>query len=175
MYLLWSLLNIGLFIFFIVICFKAIRLVKEEVGLMASIVFVLGLLSFGTNSNDDKNDKEPNSDQIKTWRFISPDSIEKNSKSSVILDLEKTLMSKNSLLISYGKDTLQKNFIPMSANSWTTGFVSGTKWRPRSIIVNRTAQHNKFEYFVDGTIEWNLFGSTFYTKAKSYQGFVLVK
>lgn len=65
-YLLWSILNIGLFLFFIIICFKATKLIREKLGLIATIVFVFGLLSFVGNSNNHNDNKEPDSNQIKT-------------------------------------------------------------------------------------------------------------
>jgi len=39
MYLIWGLLNIGLLFYFLIIYFKAIKLVRREIGLFASIVF----------------------------------------------------------------------------------------------------------------------------------------
>ena len=68
LYLLWGLLNIGLFIYFIVISIKATKLVREKVGLFASLIFLFGLLSFGGRSNND--DKEPNSNQIMRFRWL---------------------------------------------------------------------------------------------------------
>jgi hypothetical protein len=174
-YLLWALLNIGLFIFFIVICFNATKLIKEKFGVLTSIVFVFGLLSFVGRSNNDKDNKEPNSNQIKTWKFNSIDSLDKSSNVYMDIDLEKTLISKYSLGIGYGKDKQLQNNIPTSANTWTTGFESGTSWKPISIIVNRTDDNNKFEYEVDGTIKWSLLGMKIYSQPKHWKGIVTLK
>ena len=43
LYLIWGLLNLGLVIYFLVICFRATKLVKEKIGLFAAVFFVLGL------------------------------------------------------------------------------------------------------------------------------------
>ena len=48
--LIWGIFNGILLLYFIVICFKSVKLVKEEIGFLASLVFVLGLLSFMSNS-----------------------------------------------------------------------------------------------------------------------------
>jgi len=101
-YLLWGILNIGVFIFFIITCFKATKLIREKVGLIASIVFGFGFLSFVGQSNNDN--KEPNSNKIKTWKFISEDSLKSNNTYLLNIDLEKTLVSKYGLAIKYGKD-----------------------------------------------------------------------
>jgi energy-coupling factor transporter transmembrane protein EcfT len=175
LYLVWALLNIGLFIFFIVICFNATKLIKEKFGVLTSIVFVLGLLLFIEQSNVDKDNKEPNSNQIKTWKFNSSDSLDKGSIVFRDFDLEKTLISKYSLGIGYGKDKQLQNNIPVSANTWTTGFESGTSWEPISIIINRTDDNLKFEYDVNGTIKWNLLGMTMYSQPKHWKGIAVLK
>jgi len=36
-YLIWGLLNLGLVICFLVICFKATKLVREKIGLIAAV------------------------------------------------------------------------------------------------------------------------------------------
>jgi hypothetical protein len=175
LYLLWGLLNIGLFIFFVVICFRATKLVREKVGLFASIIFVFGLLSFMGNSNDDKDNKEPGSSQMRAWKFVSEDSIDRNATFFIDVELEKTLISKYQLGIKYGKDKQGQLNIPISGNSFTTSFVSGTNWKPSSIIVNRTSDNNKFEYYVDGIMEWKLLGATVYSQPKGYKGTTLTK
>ena len=52
--------------------------------------------------------------------------------------------------------------------------VSGTDWKPISIIINRTANNNRFEYAVDGIVEWKLFGATLYSQVKNYRGHVTI-
>ena len=169
LYLLWSLLNIALFLYFIIICFKATKLLREKVGLLASIIFVAGSLSFIGQSNIDNDNKEPNSNQIRTWKFHSADTLNKNATFSLDVILEKTLVSKYNLGIKYGKNQEQFN-IPISAYTMTTGFSSGTNWKPITIVVNRTADNNKFEYMVTGMVEWKLLGATLYSQLKEYKG-----
>lgn len=174
-YLLWGLLNIGLFLFFIVICLKATKLIREKIGLFASIIFAFGLLSFIGHSNSGNDNKEPNSNQIKTWKFISEDSLKNNDSYFLDIDLEKTLVSNYYLGIKYVKDKSRQINIPISAYSSTTGFISGTNWKPVSIIANRTNDNNKFEYFVNGVVEWKLLGATIYSQLKEYKGIALTK
>jgi hypothetical protein len=178
LYLLWALLNVGLFIFFLVICFNATKLIKEKFGILTSIVFVFGLLSFIGQSNTDKDNKEPNTNQIKTWKFNSADSLDKGPNifmDYVDIDLEKTLISKYSLGISYNHNKQLQNNIPLSANTSISGFISGTSWKPISIIVNRTDDNLKFKYEVSGTIKWNLLGVTIYSQPKNWKGVAVLK
>lgn len=175
LYLLWALLNVGLFIFFVIICFNAAKLTKEKSGVLAAIVFVFGLLSFVGKNNSDNDNMEPNSNQIKIWKFNSPDSLNQGSNTYTIIDLEKTSISKYSLGISYGKDKELKNTIPISANTFNTGFQSGTSWKPTSIIINGTDDSTKFEYKVDGTVNWNLLGMRIFAQPKHWKGIAVLR
>jgi hypothetical protein len=47
---------------------------------------VFGLLSFVGGSNDDKANKEPNSNQIRIWKFALEDSLEKSA--TFLIDVE---------------------------------------------------------------------------------------
>lgn len=150
LYLLWSLLNIALFLFFVVICFKTTKLVRESFGLVSFLIFVLGLLSFIGNSNNNKANKEPHSNQIRSWKFTSEDSLDRNETFYITIELEENLISKYNLGIKFGKNKQSKLNFPISAYSQTTGFISGINWYPLSIIINKTYDNTKFEYYVDG-------------------------
>jgi len=139
-------------------------------GGFTAIVFVLGLLSFVSNSDTNTN-KEPNSNKIKTWNFNTDDDLTRKTYSQTI-DLEKTLISKNTLGITYGKKD-QAN-LPISAYSITSGFTSGRSWSPLTIIVNPT-KDNRLSYFVSGVLEWKLLGATLYTQTNNYKGVLMPK
>jgi hypothetical protein len=181
-YLLWGLLNIGLAIYFIITCFKATKLIHEKNGLLASAIFVCGLLSFVVFSkkNDDNkvridNKKETILGRNKTWEFASKDSLKRNSTNWIDIDLEKTIISKFVLCIEYGKVKQGELNVPISAITSTSGFLSGTSWKPISISVNRTTDNNKFEYLVVGFVKWKLLGATLYSQQKEYSGISLLK
>lgn len=172
LYLIWSLLNLGLVIYFLVICFKAIKLVREKIGLFAAVFFVLGLLTFIGQSAKDNYSKEQNSNQLNSWTFASVDSLKQYSISSLEIDLEKDLISKKYLGIIYGKDGQGQLNIPIRANSATTGLICGIIWKPISVVVNRTDDNNKFDYIVVGIVDWKLLGATIYTQSKRFDGIV---
>jgi hypothetical protein len=174
-YLFWGFLNIGIFLFFIVTYFRATKLIRESFGLLASIVFVSGLLSFIGKSNDDKDTKEPGLSRIKTWKFISEDSADRYTHFFMDVDLENTLISKYELGIRYGKNKQEKLNIPISGHSWTTGIKSGTKWIPSYIMVNNTDDNTQFGYHVAGIIEWKLLGATIYSQPKEYRGIAKIE
>ncbi len=172
-YLMWGLINIGLLLYFIFICFRATRLIREKLGLFASLIFVFGLLSFIGSCNNNHHKLNPNN--AGTWQFNSEDNSIDNSTNGVDVDLEKTLISKYSLAIVYGEDKKTKLNFPIKAYSTTNGFISGTKWLPISINVNKTDDNKKFQFLVQGIIEWKLLGTTLYSQAKLYRGFAQIK
>ncbi|CAN5414957.1 hypothetical protein BH11BAC3_BH11BAC3_44580 [soil metagenome] len=175
LYLSWALLNIAITIYFGIVYIKTIKLIREKIGVVAAFIFVLALLSFVSQSDGDNDNLEPDSNQVKTWKFNSADSLDKWSNEVIITELEKTLISTYSLGISYGKDTTLKYNIPVSANTWTSGFQGGTGWKPLSILVNRTNNNQQFEYEVNGIVKWNLLGMTIYKQTKNWKGIATVK
>lgn len=129
MYLIWGLLNIGLLIYFLIICFKVIKLVREKMGLFVTVFFVLMLLSFIANANKDSYSKTTNSNQTKTWNNPSEDSL------SFYANYLPRIVMENNLVTSYYLDVLcgkDKNdyMVPKSADTSKNGLNAGTKWTP---------------------------------------------
>jgi hypothetical protein len=175
-YLIWGIFNFVLFVFFITICFKATKLIREELGLFPAVVFVFGILSFSGNSSSNDYNKEPNSNQIKTWKFSPENSLNKIGTDLVDVILEKTLIAEYNLGISYSKEKKKESKCsPVSAYSSTSGITCGTLWIPKSIIVTQTNTKNKFEYSVNGEVEWKLLGLTLFTQIKQYKGITKIK
>jgi len=118
-------------------------------GILAAVIFILILLSFTNQPNNDN--KEPNSNHIKTWQFL-PQDTSANTKSYFLqIPLEKTMVSKFDLGIVY--KVIENNAsIPISAYSSQSGFVNGIIWKPTSIIVNKTVNANKLQYQLAGIV-----------------------
>lgn len=169
LYLLWGILNVGIFICFIIICLRATKFIREKIGLLAAIFFAIGLLSFITADND-RDNKEPNSNRVKTWNFSPEDDIEKNTATYITVPIDETLVSTYNLYIKYGKHKQGQFNVPVSANSSVIGWTSGTNWKLVSISVNRTNDNTKFEYWVHGVTEWKLLGLTIISQGKVYKG-----
>lgn len=168
-YLLWALINLALIIYFVSICIKAIKLVRQELGLFATVIFVIGLLSFCTHNND-KN-KDTNSNKTRNWTFASSDSLKQDMSSFLRVELQDNLISKYEIALDYGKDKNNIN-VPISAFPSTTGFMAGTEWKPVSISVYKTNDNTRFRYYVAGSVEWNLLGVNVYAQNKMFEGTV---
>jgi hypothetical protein len=174
LYIVWGFLNLVLFVFVLFLFVKGVIFIREKIGIGAAMIFVFIVLSFKQAYNGNDN-TETNSNQLKTWKFESPDSLDKASNGRIEIDLEHTKISTYHLGVGYGKDKELKRKIPTSANTWTTGIEFGTSWKPISIIVNQTNQTDKFHYDVEGTIKWKLLGFTVYSQQKKWTGEVIAK
>jgi hypothetical protein len=174
-YLIWGLLNIVIIVYFLVICIKATRFLRQKIGLFAAIFFVVGLLLLLGQPTKDSYSSGLKSNDTKVWDFAPGDSLNSNATFLLNVELEENLISKKRLLIKHGKDIQGQHNIPISAYSLTTGFISGTTWKPTSISVSRTNDNNKFQYFVVGIVDWKLLGVTIYTQSKRFNGIVSTK
>ena len=159
-YLLWAIVNIGLAGLFLAICFNAAKLVKEKYGVLFTLVLVIGLLSFVGGANNDNDNREPGTNQVRTWKFNTPETLNKQATAYIQVDFEKTAISRYILGISYARNREMQEYIqgisyarnremqeyiPLSANTTISGLRSGTSWKPGSVVVNRTNDSNKFE------------------------------
>lgn len=171
-YLIWSIINFGLIIYFFKICYNAIKLVKEKMGLFSAIFLVFGFLSFLSLANS-SNPNESNSDLFNSWEFASKDTLSNKGMLSIKIELEKNLVSTKYLRIQYGKDVHGKINIPQSASTSESGFSSGgATWEPSSVKVFNASDKDEFEYYVDGIVCWRLLGATFFTQSKDFKGIV---
>ncbi len=169
-YLLWSLLNIGLLLFFVFVCIRATKLMWTQMGPFASIVFVAGLLSFISNSNDHRVSKlvKP---QTKTWVSPLTDSLNVGSFNRH-LSLEKTIGLDFDLIILYGRHIITNREMPAIAISTMTGLLSGLTWQPTMINIQHTDNPTAYAYRVKGILYWKLLRSTVYTEQKIYKGVI---
>jgi len=174
MYLIWGLLNIGLLIYFLTICFKVIKLVREKMGLFVTVLFVIMLLSFIGNAYKDSYNKTTNSNQTKTWENTSEDSLNLYTSYLPRIEMENNLVTSYYLDVFYGKD---KNdyLVPKSAYTSKNGLNAGTKWTPISIELKETNDKNKYTYFVYGVVDWNLLGTVIYTQEKRFKGTIVTE
>jgi hypothetical protein len=174
-FLLWGIISIGFYIYFLVICFRAAKVVREKLGLGITIVLVIGLLSFMGKRNDSNEINNSTVQMTKSWKFYPQDSIESNSNDYVSIALKSTLLAKYTLGFSYGVHKTTKQLVPIQAHSDIDGVSAGTHWKPQLIFINTAEDAKKFEYHVEGIIEWKLLNVTIYAQEKSYKGIVVVK
>ena len=169
--LVWALLNIGIGVYFLLICFKATKFVRERMGILATVVFVVGIL-FSSQSNNNKENMEPTSNQIKTWYFSPRDSTGQTKVYSEKIALEKNVASTYYLNIGYKLDKKSNEGIPIWATSNQTGLICGSYWDPMEITVNKIHGTDKLQYTVEGIVDWKLAVFTLYSQPRNFQGTV---
>ena len=166
-YLLWCILNIGLGLFFLYLCFRSVKLIGQKFGLLAGFVFLLGLLSF-VNHQPKELGVSPDKDKW-SWEAVSKDdSLFYLPQKTQKIILESNLMFNIELSVFYLNQDGENEMIPVRAYCRISGSTSGYKWIPISVSINKTGEH--FEYFVSGEIELSLLGATLHHNYKNYSG-----
>jgi hypothetical protein len=163
--LLWGILNIAILIYFIIICFKAIKIVRDNLGGIATLVFVMGLLSFISKPNEENN-------KVKTFK-IKDESIIKGDEKSIRnvfsqeIVLEKELASTILATITF-KEYDQKIRL-LNAYADRSGFVSGIDWKASNVDITKNTD-NSYNYQITGTKDWRILGLGVYTQFKIFKG-----
>ncbi|MBP6759067.1 MAG: hypothetical protein KA133_07435 [Flavobacterium sp.] len=162
--IIWGILNIGILVYFTIICFKAAKIIRENLGGWATLVFVLGLLSFMEKKEEDNSFKSFNLQEEKkdtVQNYVG------NSYGKDVL-LEDNLATQIRARIMYGKDSTGKKLLKATASR--DGFVSGTYWNPSHFLVSKLDNKDNYEYDVIGTLEWKILGIRLYTESKEFIG-----
>lgn len=168
LFLLFSILNITFLIAFIYIGYRAIILVRKEIGLWAAIVLVIGLLS-SSSSTSNKNNINSNFKNLNNQQKVLKGLSKMNS-----IVLEDNLLNTVNLMISYTvEDGTQKAFYT-EANSMLTGFTGSRKWNPDRINIH-FIDNKHYSYNVNGIMEWYFFKSVIYKELKTFKGIVEIK
>ncbi len=166
--LIWGILNIIILIYFIIICFQATKIIRENLGGMATLILVLGLLSFKVKSKDEN-------DKIKTFDLQNisqePEKFERNTHLKG-KKLEENLLTDFHMLIKYGEDNNEIKLLTAYVNR--TGIEMGTEWKPSTVFLNKV-HNNLYEYHISGSIDWEILGIRFYTQLKEFDGKIELK
>jgi hypothetical protein len=163
-HLAWSILNTGLIIFYIIICYRATGLVKEKLGIFAATVFALGILFSMSSSNSTKNVDRNNRDH---WEFDYYDTIKYKRSFDIVLD--NTLISSYNLIIECDKTNGKREDKPIEAYTSMNGYRCGHNWVVKKILIKKE-EIGKLNYYVRFVSEWRLFGIKLYSQRKSYEG-----
>lgn len=151
-HLLWGILNFIILFYFLLTVFKALRLVREKMGLLPVLVIVFGLMSFvNSHVQDEETTIRHRNDEVRAFKTLK---LEDDWVTSYLMD------------IRYQKD--HDEIIPVKLDAQATGFVFGTNIKTGVFTINRRG--DKFEYEIIITVKWNLMGSEVYSESKSYKG-----
>jgi hypothetical protein len=163
--ILWGIVNIAILIYFIIICFKVIKIVRENLGVVATLIFVIGLMSFISKPKDE-------SYKVKTFEIKDESIIKGEEKISDHIFqhdivLEKKLATTIIATITFKEYDQQVRLL----NTYTvmTGFVSGIDWKASNVDFTKN-KDNSYTYQIIGTKDWRILGIRIYTQMKDYKG-----
>lgn len=156
LYLLWSLINLGMFIWFVLIAFSVLKLVRQNLGMVSTIVFIVGVLSFTRSAvvNDDRQNKNLNTNETVNFE-----------------NLEKSVSYNLDLMYVYKKDTVYTGALP--GKVLESGIISGHSWEPALTRIH--LKNQVIDYYVAGTHQWKLLGLVLYNENKTYKGRINIK
>jgi hypothetical protein len=163
--LLWGTLNIAILIYFLIICFKVTKIVRENLGIFATLIFVFGLMSFIGNQKEENTENK-----IFNLQYETEKSEHNKFDGNTYLRekiLENNLMTDIHISISFGENSIEKKLL--TSYVYRNGFVSGTDWKTSNINVSKL-DNNNYQYNVTGTIDWKILGIKFYTELKEFNG-----
>lgn len=163
--LLWGIVNSAILIYFIIICFKVIKIVRENLNGIATLVFVIGLLSFISNPNDENNN-------MKTFK-IKDESIIKSegNNNGRIFDRDIILEKKiaTTIIAKVTFKEYDQQFQLLNANTMMNGFISGIDWKTSNVEITKI-KNNLYNYQITGTKDWRILGIKIYTQLKDFNG-----
>lgn len=164
----WGILNIGILIYFILICCKATKIIRENIGGIAALVFVLGLLSFMGKPHDE-NGSSQTFDLQKENKVNEPNSLNRfvNSKE---IPIEENLTTKIAVTLLYTENKTEKKLVKAMVHR--DGFICGTYWKASHINISKEDRDPNYEYHLSGTIDWKILGIKLYTQMKECKGII---
>lgn len=167
LFALFFLLNLFFALAFLYVIYRAVILVRKDIGIWAAFILVLGILPSSLNSP--KNDTQK-------FTFNTDKVIVKGTSGSKYLILEDNWLNDICLNINYGLDEASQKYIPTEANSLLTGITNDNyKWIPQIVLIKPTENPKRMEYEVYGVIQWKFFFISNYSESKTYKGFIDIK
>jgi hypothetical protein len=161
--LIWFLLNLTILIYFLYICFEVLKLIKNKIGIIKTIIITIGFISITThNSNNEKN-------------FI--DILDKSNRYTEKFKVEElidnNIISKIKLSIFYVNEN--NEIIFTNAKSENFGLIGGTDLEIHSISFNKSEIINQYEYRLSASKIWKILGIRIYTESINYDGEFKIK
>jgi hypothetical protein len=163
--LLWSALNIGLFAGLVYIFFRAAKLVKQHIGWLAAVFFVLGLTIIA--GRPASSSSLPSNDNLLSG---TPQNAPLGNASTLKLV---HLGSNNdlNLLAEYHQ---QNGLVrPRGLYAFVSGFWLGHTWQPVTGMLEQRG--SQLYYTAVLTHNWNLLGVHVFSQTTDFTGFMPIK
>lgn len=155
----WGILNIAILIYFVIVCIKSTKIIREKLGVVTALILVLGLLSFVAAPKDENSKTE-------SFKF-NKNKFQGNTYLKSV-KLEDNLATEIELTVKFGENEKEKKIL--SAQTNRNGFVSGTNWKVETVSIENSKKENKYLYEVSGILEWKILGLRIYSESKYFKG-----
>ena len=162
-YLLWSILNAVLLLYFFYLFIGLIvngrEVFRGKFMPISILVLTLGVVQMLSASvSEEKN----------TEILITENYNEQSETEYRRIVLEDNLASDIELVVNYSVE--DGKLIPFRSRCHLTGFVLGFEWEFISLDTYGTKEIGHPDFVAVGSLEWNLFGFNIYTQNKSFTG-----
>ena len=157
-YLLWSLLNLAALVWFLFIAFSVLKPVRDSLGTVSAIIFVVCCLSFIKSSVTNKQEKIALDPAIK-------DQVTASEK------IHQDLFYNIDLIYVYSKDSIAQNEI--RGTTVKSGVVIGHEWKP--LLTKMTYSNGMLQYISSGNHEWTFLGLTLHSAPEEFKGTIKAK
>ncbi len=174
-YLLWTLLNFALLIFFITVCFRATKIIKENLGTFAVLVFVLGLLSFVSKGHIAPPPLTEKPGDPTTFQRTQNLGISPSTSYYVSEPVAKYVGSSLNMNVSFIRRSTEDSIAASKVEFSINGLVGGHQWEPILVQLNRTPSQGVFHYVIGGDLKWTILGIPLYTQHKTFFGLLKLK
>lgn len=166
-YFIWSSIIISLSILFLFVCYKAASLLKREVGMWASILFVFGFISTFITVEKFKGE---------IYTHLPSKNRVEQATSYVEIPLQKRLFSTLSLTTTYIPPKDSTNYELKTSKLLELGFHPfGLDYQINSVMITPIPNSSQSKYIVYLSESWALGGIRFYVKSLRYEGIVTLK
>ena len=157
-YLIWSLLNLAALVWFLFIAFSVLKPVRDSLGTVSAIIFVVCCLSFIKGSVMNKQEKIALDPALK-------DQVTETEK------IHQDLFYSIDLIYVYSKDSIVQNEI--RGTTVKSGIVIGHEWKPLLTKINYSK--GSIQYVCSGNHEWTFLGLTLHGAIEEFKGSIKAK
>jgi hypothetical protein len=157
-YLIWSVLNLAALVWFLFIAFSVLKPVRESLGTLSAIIFVVCCLSFIKSAVMNKPEEIAPDPAIKEQRILTE-------------KIHQDLFYSIDLIYVYSKDVVAKDQI--RGTTVKSGLVVGHAWKP--LLTSIYYRNGMLQYQVSGNHEWTFLGLTLHQAPEEFKGVIKAK
>jgi hypothetical protein len=162
LHLIWAIITVALWGFFLYLLYKAIMVLKQEMGWSAIIVLSMGLFC----CNNSKSELEENKWKQKNTSI----KLVKGREFTAETQIHKTILATYNLNLTYGIDSVTQNKVPLKASVGLNGAIIGTNTTIKSIDIYPTENIQQYHYRVYVVTKWLLLFAPVVTEMKNFEG-----